>query len=162
MLGKKSVYALHALLHLAKQKEGAPVGVAALALHIGCSKKFLEHIMAALKEAGCVQAISGRNGGYLLSQSPEKMSVADVVRLFEGPIALKPCASHRFFTPCPECASPDLCGLRDGLTEARNAMVDTLKSLTLFNLVARENNLREGTKNLSLPTPYRRTFAKKL
>jgi Rrf2 family protein len=160
MLNKRTVYALHALIHLAKAGPGACVGASKLAASIGCSPKFLERILLELKQAGTLISTTGRAGGYALQPDANRISLAEIVRPLEGPIALLPCASHRFYEPCSTCPSPEACGLRLALVDVRNASVDVLKRWTLASVVAAEGDLLGGLRSMDHPVPYEpRTFA---
>jgi Rrf2 family protein len=98
MLNRKSVYALHALQHLAQHPDER-FSTARLAEACKSPRRFLEQILSALREAGLLLAESGRSGGYQLARPASEVSLADILRVVEGPIALLPCASHRFTNP---------------------------------------------------------------
>lgn len=160
MLNKRTVYALHALIHLAKAGPKACIGAGKLAASIGCSPKFLERILLELKQAGTLTSTTGRAGGYSLQPHAQAISLAEIVRPLEGPIALLPCASHRYYTPCSTCPTPESCGLRLALVDVRNASVEVLKRWTLASVVAAEHDLLHGLRTMEHPVPYEpRTFA---
>lgn len=154
MLNKRTVYALHALIHLAKAGSGARLGAHELAQKVGCSHKFLERILTELKQAGTLEAAPGRNGGYSLSPNAESISLAEVIRPLEGPVALLPCASHRFYEPCSSCPTPEACGLRLALVDVRNASVEVLKKWTLRAVTEAEIELLQGLRAMEHPSPY--------
>jgi Rrf2 family protein len=79
-------YALRACAELAGAGEGRVKGDR-LAQAQEIPLKFLENILLDLKHAGLVQSQRGADGGYWLSLSPEEISLADVIRAVEGPIA---------------------------------------------------------------------------
>jgi Rrf2 family protein len=79
-------YALRACAELAAAGEG-PVKGDRLAQAQAIPFKFLENILLDLKHAGLVQSQRGAEGGYWLSLPPEEISLADVIRAVEGPIA---------------------------------------------------------------------------
>ncbi len=154
MLNRKTTYGIHALLHLARKREEGVVAVARISEALQVSRKFLERILADLKQEGMVVSQSGRDGGYRLGAVGLELCLADVVRVLEGPIALLPCASHRFYAPCAECHQPETCALQDALVGVRNATVHSLKQITLAHLLQSEQLLSEGAKALVRPTPY--------
>ncbi|MGA0109518.1 MAG: RrF2 family transcriptional regulator [Schleiferiaceae bacterium] len=156
MLNRKSVYALHAL-HTLARNPSERFSTARLAEHSRSPRRFLEQILSELRSAELVHSVPGRNGGYQLALAPEAISLADVLRVVEGPIALLPCASHRFYEPCPECANPEACALQDALVHVRNETVHALKSISLADLVARETELSTALRGILRPTPYLRT-----
>jgi Rrf2 family transcriptional regulator, cysteine metabolism repressor len=81
----KGEYALHALIDLAFQRPGEPVKIADIARRQKIPQKFLELILAGLKQGGFVESRRGAEGGYLLARSPDTVTVGDVLRFVEGP-----------------------------------------------------------------------------
>ena len=80
----KGDYALHAIFDLSVQKQGEPVKIADIARRQKIPQKFLELILAGLKQAGFVESRRGAEGGYLLARPPEAITVGEVVRFVEG------------------------------------------------------------------------------
>src|SRR5262252_6889348 len=80
----KGEYALQALIDLAAQPPGEPVKIADIARRQTIPQKFLELILASLKQGGFVESRRGAEGGYLLAKRPETISVGDVLRFVEG------------------------------------------------------------------------------
>lgn len=83
-LSVKGEYALHALFDLAYQRQGEPVKIAEIAKRQNIPQKFLELILASLKQGGFVTSRRGAEGGYLLARSPDQLRVGDVLRFVEG------------------------------------------------------------------------------
>src|SRR5690349_10859255 len=81
----KGEYALQAIFDLAMQKPGEPVRIADIAQRQKIPQKFLELILASLKQAGFVESRRGAEGGYLLSRSADSLTVGEVLRYVEGP-----------------------------------------------------------------------------
>jgi Rrf2 family protein len=86
-ISAKADYAVRAALELAASPEREPIKGERLAEAQGIPLQFLEHILLELKHAGLVQARRGARGGYWLAQDPEDVTVADVIRAVEGPLA---------------------------------------------------------------------------
>lgn len=80
----KGEYALQAIFDLASQKAGEPVKIADIARRQRIPQKFLELILAGLKQSGFVESRRGAEGGYLLARAPESLSVGEVLRSVEG------------------------------------------------------------------------------
>jgi Rrf2 family protein len=80
----KGEYALQAIFDLASQPAGEPVRIADIARRQKIPQKFLESILAGMKQAGFVESRRGAEGGYLLARSPESLSVGEVLRSIEG------------------------------------------------------------------------------
>jgi len=83
----KGRYALYALMDLALQKPGDPVRIADIARRQEIPQKFLELILASLKQGGFVESRRGAEGGYLLARPADHLTVGDVLRFVEGPQA---------------------------------------------------------------------------
>lgn len=146
MLSKKTKYAINALVYLAKQKDYTPTLIASIAEKQNIPQKFLESILLDLKRNGILASKRGKGGGYYLLKSPKEVNLADVMRMFDGPIAFLPCVTHKYYEPCEECNNEDICGIRDVFFEVRKASVDILKKATLHEIVTREDLLNPDFK----------------
>ena len=81
----KGEYALQALFDLASQPPGEPVKIADIARRQKIPQKFLELILASLKQGAFVESRRGAEGGYLLTRSAGELTVGEVLRYVEGP-----------------------------------------------------------------------------
>jgi Rrf2 family protein len=87
-ISAKTDYAVRAAAELAAaQHTGAPVRAEAIATAQGIPQRFLENILADLRHAGLVQSIRGAEGGHRLTRPAAEITVADVVRAVDGPLA---------------------------------------------------------------------------
>jgi Rrf2 family protein len=145
MLSKKCKYAIHALVHMAKEPEKKFL-IKDISNDCNIPKKFLEAILLDLKRAGILGSKQGKGGGYSLRRQPADVNLAEVVRLFDGAIAAVPCATHKFYESCQECDDEETCAVRDAFLQIRNATVEMLKSDTLEGLVKKEKKLRARKK----------------
>lgn len=82
----KADYAVRAAVHLASVSQG-PTTADSIAAAQGISPKFLESILGTLRTAGLVRSQRGAHGGYWLSRPADDITVADVVRAVDGPLA---------------------------------------------------------------------------
>jgi Rrf2 family transcriptional regulator, cysteine metabolism repressor len=80
----KGEYALQAIFDLCSQPPGQPVKIADIAARQKIPQKFLELILASLKQGGFVESRRGAEGGYLLARAPNQITVGEVYRFFEG------------------------------------------------------------------------------
>jgi Rrf2 family protein len=80
-------YAVRAAIHLARQVGEGAVKGDRIAEAQGIPVNFLENILAGLRQSGIVRSQRGSEGGYWLAKSPEEVSVADIIRAVEGPLA---------------------------------------------------------------------------
>jgi Rrf2 family protein len=143
LLSRKSKYGLKALLALARAATDRPVLVAELAAGDAIPKKFLEAILLDLKRRGLVQSKKGKGGGYYLCRSAQEITVGQVIRALEGPLALVPCVSQTAYARCVDCPDEATCGVRVAMGEVRDATARILDSTTLADINAR--TARAGT-----------------
>ena len=80
----KGEYALQAIFDLCSQPPGQPVKIAEIATRQKIPQKFLELILASLKQGGFVESRRGAEGGYMLARAPSQITVGEVYRFFEG------------------------------------------------------------------------------
>jgi len=85
----KSAYALQAIFDLASHTSGEPVRIADIARRQKIPQKFLELILAGLKQGGFVESRRGAEGGYLLARPADGITVGEVLRFVEGPRGLR-------------------------------------------------------------------------
>lgn len=135
MLSHKSKYALKALLFLAEKEFGDIARTIEIADGASIPKKFLEQILLDLKRAHFVGSKQGKYGGYYLIKSKEEITLADIHRLFDGAIALLPCASLNFYEPCSDCKSESECALRHGLITIREETLKAMQGITIGSLI---------------------------
>ncbi|MBK8566833.1 MAG: Rrf2 family transcriptional regulator [Saprospiraceae bacterium] len=133
MLTQKAKYAIKALVHLAKSDGLAKTKDIAERCHI--PKKFLESILIELKNHHLVESVQGAHGGYRLLKKPENISLADIHRMFEGPIALTYCASLNFYKVCTDCDDLATCEVRRAMTYVRIQTLQALQDITVRRMV---------------------------
>ena len=84
----KTDYALRAAVELAAAHgDGIPVKGERLATSQSIPLRFLENILLQLRHAGIVESRRGADGGYKLARAPEEITLADVIRAIDGPLA---------------------------------------------------------------------------
>ena len=135
MLSHKAKYALKALLYLAQQDANHISKTTDIAESANIPKKFLEQILLDLKRGHFVGSKQGKFGGYYLLKSRNEITLADIHRLFDGAIALLPCASLNFYEPCSDCISESECLLRHGLMTIRDETLKAMQGITIASLV---------------------------
>jgi Rrf2 family transcriptional regulator, cysteine metabolism repressor len=100
-LTARSEYSLLALVYLARQDNTAYISVDTIAQAQGIPPKFLEQLMLSLKRARLLRSIKGQKGGYQLAKSPDEITLAEVVRLFDGALAPTESVSKNFYESTP-------------------------------------------------------------
>lgn len=134
MLSQKARYALRALTSLSERYNTGPVLIEAISKQKKIPLKFLESILLQLKQAGLLESRRGRTGGYLLAMPPNKIPLAKVIRIIDGPIAMLPCVSLYFYEKCKDCNEKD-CGMNRVFAAARDATLKVLEKKTLKDLI---------------------------
>jgi Rrf2 family protein len=147
MLTRKAKYALQALICLAEEEPGRPVLIANLAKSGRIPKKFLERILLDLNRRGFLRSRKGKGGGYLLARSPDEISVGDVIRLMDGPLAPVSCVSVTAYAPCTECPDQATCGIRFVMKETRDAIARILDGTSLAAMVQRSRSAERAQDN---------------
>jgi Rrf2 family protein len=136
MLSQKAKYAIKALLVLARAKNGGLVQVNEIAAKQNIPKKFLDLIFFELRRHGLIQSTRGREGGYTLAVPAADISMADIVRAVDGPLAPLPCASVNFYRRCADCADEKTCEVRRLMREVRDAASAILDNTSLAEAAA--------------------------
>ncbi len=146
VITKKSKYAIKALVFLAKRDPKAPVLIEEISSEEKIPRKFLEAILLDLRKAGILGSKKGKGGGYYLIKKPEDINMAEVLRLFDGPIALVPCVAHKYYEACEECIDEITCPIREVFRIIREQTVATLKDNNFAELVNKEKKLKRYRK----------------
>jgi Rrf2 family protein len=94
--------------------------------------------MASLKKAGLVKSTRGAQGGYVLALDAQNISVGEIFRALEGPLALTSCLGD---DTTKSCAMQDCCGSRFIWQEIQNSINTVLDLYTLADLLTKEENL---------------------
>ena len=107
-------------------------------------KKFLEQVLLALNKAGIVQSLRGKAGGYALRGAPAAITLGDVVRAVDGPLAPMPCANLDAPVKCADCQSLELCWLRPFMLEIGSAVNAALDQISLVEMCRRAAQSRRS------------------
>ena len=119
MMSKKCKYAIKALIRLGESFGEGNLFTADIADQANIPKRFLEQILLELKHAGYVGSQKGYGGGYYLKKAPDKITIADIYRLFDGAIALVPCVAVQYYERCEDCMNEKDCVIRREFMEIK-------------------------------------------
>ncbi len=100
-LTTRSEYGLLALVYLARHESEGYISIDTIAKAQSIPPKFLEQLMLALKRAHFVRSTKGQHGGYALAKTPKQISLAEVIRLFDGALAPTESVSENFYETTP-------------------------------------------------------------
>jgi len=132
-LSKKTDYALRALFTLVEHYGRGPIPIRELARRNDAPKRFLEHILLELKEQGWVDSLAGKQGGYVLARPPDKITMGQIVRYFDGVLAPIGCVSASRYE---RCSQEPVCRFRRVLLDARNHTTRLMDQATLASVFA--------------------------
>lgn len=112
-------------------------------------QKFLEQILLELARRGLVASRRGRNGGYALAKRPEQITIGDIIRIADGPLALIACASLTGYRRCTDCQDEKTCEINKVMRAVRDATSAILDHTTLEDAAGKQTLLK---KLAALPT----------
>ena len=121
------------MVELARFYGQGPLPLAEVSRLQNISLAYLEQIVAPLREAGLVMSTRGAHGGYHLAREPQAITVGDVLRALEGPIAPVQCVSE--VRQADRCEREEVCLTRSVWEKVRDSIVNALDSTTLADLI---------------------------
>jgi Rrf2 family protein len=134
-LSKKTRYAMLALTKLSRDYGKGPIMISEIAKSENLPQRFLENILLELKNLGILGSKLGKSGGYFLLKHPREIRLSEVVRHFEGTIALLACVSEKAYQPCEFCKDEEDCKIRGVFKEVRDKSYEILYQTTLESLI---------------------------
>ena len=144
-LSKRGEYGLRAMIALAEPAEQsdspAMKQIKEISQREQISAKFLEQILLTLKNAGLLHSKMGVGGGYYLARSPGEITLGQIFRTLDGPVAPIRCVSQMAYEPCG-CPDEQTCGLRLAMGDVRNAIADILDNTSLADVTKRQSAVR--------------------
>lgn len=131
-LTARNEYALLALAYLGRQEAAQYVSVDSIAQAQGIPRQYLEQILLTVKRAGIVHSAKGQRGGYRLAKPPGKIRLAEIVRLFDGPIAPTQSVSRYYYESTPIEREKRLVRV---FKEIRDMVAEKLENTTLADVL---------------------------
>lgn len=134
-LSSKGEYATRAILELSRRYgEHKPVPVDVIAKAQSIPPRFLEQILLLLRRAGFVRSRRGPHGGYVLAKPPAEISVAEITRAIDGPLAPVACVSQ---LEHEDCELSDTCELKWLWQDVRDSTSEILESVSFQDIMDR-------------------------
>lgn len=132
-LSTKGRYGVAAMYDLALHYGQGPISLKSVAQRQSISEHYLEQLMGTLRKAGYVKSVRGAQGGYTLTKEPSQITVGDIIRIMEGPIAPVDCLlSGRVNNDY--CDRAGICVTRGVWAKVRDSINSVLDSITLEDL----------------------------
>ncbi|MDA8335354.1 MAG: Rrf2 family transcriptional regulator [Peptococcaceae bacterium] len=126
-LSTKGTYGLRAVLDIAIHQRSGPVALNSIAKREDISEGYLEQLMALLKRAGIVRSVRGAQGGYLLTRNPKDLTVGEIIRVLEGPVAPVACVAGDNPEECHRAASCVTRLVWEKLAECISGVLDSFR-----------------------------------
>jgi Rrf2 family protein len=145
-LTKKSKYAVRALVELALNEGGSPLGVAEIARSQYIPERFLEQIFGELRRADVLESRRGAHGGYRFAVPTEEITVLDIVEILDGEIRPARCSAGGtcYIADAPLCATSEV------WDEAREALEGVFGRYSIAQLAATERESRAAREAASI------------
>ncbi len=143
-LSKRGEYGMRAMIALAlweADKGQHSAQIKEIAEHEHIPTKFLEQIMLSMKNAGFLNSKMGVGGGYYLARPASEITLGQIIRVLDGPLAPIRCVSQMAYEPCG-CPDEETCGLRLVMFDVRNAISEILDNTSLRDVVERVSQAR--------------------
>lgn len=137
MISQKAKYALRALIVLARcHGKDETLFISDIAEQQRIPKKFLEQILLDLKHHGMVVSRRGKAGGYMLLRNPDTITLGEVLRIVDGPLAPLPCLSRMAYRRCEDCLEEKSCEVRRVFARLAVATRDVLDGTTIADCIS--------------------------
>lgn len=143
ILSTKGRYGLKMMYEFALNYGSGPMSLKEVAHKQRLSDTYLEQLIAYLRKAGLVNSIRGAQGGYELSRPPEEITVGEIIRILEGPLAPSECV----IDDEPDCANAGYCATRliwEKIMEGINNVIDSITLRDMVNDYYRLEAIRGG------------------
>ncbi len=136
-LSTKGQYGVRAMFEIAKSYRSGPMTIKEIAERQNVSVAYLEQIMNKLRRGGLIDSVKGPGGGYVLSKEPSTISIGDILKALEGPVALTSCLGPGADT----CNKVDICVMRLLWKKLGDKIEEFLEETTLMDLIGTDKGL---------------------
>ena len=141
----KSRYALKIMMELARHGQNAKLQRSEIAKAQGIPPDYMDHIVSRLRDAGMIESIRGRSGGYRLGKDPAELSVWDIFRAVEDAMHPVVCLD-----PGHACVAESSCSSRDAWGLIMDGVRDALRAIILADIVERAKSLQDPAEVFNL------------
>ncbi len=135
MISNKCKYAIKALTYIARNDDGTKaVMTADIAQEQDIPRKFLEIILRDLRNNRILESKRGKDGGFRLLRPAEDISLTEIMRIIDGPIAMLPCVSLNYYRSCDDCNEAK-CEVKGVFEQVRDKTLEVLNGKTIKSLI---------------------------
>jgi len=135
LITRNTDYAVRALCCIAEQKQEV-ISADQLVKSLKMPRPFLRKILQTLNKEGLLNSSKGKGGGFTLIISPEKITLTDVMKIFQGPLKLNECKFRK--SDCPYISD---CFLKKKIDEIEKEVIAKLKAITITSIIKKEVNI---------------------
>ncbi|HZK24613.1 MAG TPA: Rrf2 family transcriptional regulator [Oscillospiraceae bacterium] len=140
-LSTKGRYGVRAMFDLALHSGQGAIALKHVAQREQISEKYLEHLFANLKKAGLIYSVRGAQGGYRLARPAEEITLGDIIRVLEGPVAPTDCVIKGAAGKNDKCNRATACVMHHVWSRLSDEINDLLDSVTLAEIVEEQRRL---------------------
>lgn len=133
-LSTKGRYGVTAMYDLALNVGKGPISLKSVAERQQISEHYLEQLMGQLRKAGMVKSVRGAQGGYVLAKNPQDITVGDVIRIMEGPIAPVDCLLSKKKDDFHYCVKSGHCKTQGVWLRVAESIAGVLDGISLADL----------------------------
>lgn len=133
-LSTRGRYGVRAMFDLAMRKGAGPVPLRVIAERQDLSEHYLEQLIAVLRKEGLVKSVRGAYGGYLLAREPGDITIGEIIRALEGPIAPVDCV----IDDDVDCDNTEECVTKVVWERLKEKIDEVLDDITLADLCQEE------------------------
>lgn len=135
LITRNTDYAVRALCCIAEQKQEV-ISADQLVKSLKMPRPFLRKILQTLNKEGLLNSSKGKGGGFTLTISPEKITLTDVMKIFQGPLKLNECKFRK-----NDCPYVNDCFLKKKIDEIEKEVIAKLKAITITSIIKKEVNI---------------------
>jgi len=135
LITRNTDYAVRALCCIAEQKQEV-ISADQLVKSLKMPRPFLRKILQTLNKEGLLNSSKGKGGGFTLTISPGKITLTDVMKIFQGPLKLNECKFRK--SDCPYVSD---CFLKKKIDEIEKEVIAKLKAITITSIIKKEVNI---------------------
>jgi len=135
LITRNTDYAVRALCCIAEQKQEV-ISADQLVKSLKMPRPFLRKILQTLNKEGLLNSSKGKGGGFTLTISPGKITLTDVMKIFQGPLKLNECKFRK--SDCPYISD---CFLKKKIDEIEKEVIAKLKAITITSIIKKEVNI---------------------
>lgn len=135
LITRNTDYSVRALCCIAEQKQEV-ISADQLVKSLKMPRPFLRKILQALNKEGLLNSSKGKGGGFTLALPPDKISLMDVMEIFQGPIRLNECKFKK-----SDCSYIGDCLLKKAIDGIEKEVVVKLKAITIASIIKKEVNI---------------------